>query len=63
MEDAGKSGYKIINIVLIESSFKRITDAQFGNENKNVVDINTGFSEKDKMIFCNVTLKKLEIVI
>ena len=54
MEDSGQSGYKIINIILTESSFKRLNDAQIGIENTNVADITTGFSEKDKIIFCNV---------
>lgn len=61
MEDTGKSGFRIVNILLMESSFKRIDNVNLSNDCTNAIDVNTGFSEQDKFIICNLTVKYLSL--
>jgi len=58
MEDAGKSGFKILNIVLMDSSFKRVDNVHLatGDGVKNNVDITTGYNLNGNMLVCNLTV-------
>lgn len=57
MADVGKSGYKVLNIVLVESVFKRTDAINMGGDVTSPVDISTGYEMKENLLFCNVTVK------
>lgn len=45
-----ESGFKINNLLLVESHFSRINDVRFGKEAKNDVNINTEVSVRGRVI-------------
>ncbi|TAL62942.1 MAG: hypothetical protein EPN85_01395 [Bacteroidetes bacterium] len=58
MEDAGKSGYKVLSILLLESSFKRESNIDFSKQLDNHVEVNTNYGVvSNNQLICVVDLK------
>lgn len=51
-----ESGYRIDNILLVDSSFHRINDVKFGEDAKNNLDIHTNVSVNNNQIVVEETV-------
>lgn len=58
MEDIKKlkSGFRIINLLLLKSDFNRINDVKFDEKVKNAVDMNVNVSVNEKLITVTETV-------
>jgi preprotein translocase subunit SecB len=59
--NGAKSGFKIDNVILTESNFKRISNAIFDDKVQNKMEINVGVGVKDNSITVEETVRLKQI--